>query len=111
MHRAVLGKDVADNPADPFAACDLHQATEELRAESLVLITVTHYKREFRPITSVKFRQPAYSDDFGSTAQYLALYHKHHLTVVVDEADAGEPFVRYALAQAHHMEIPEVHAT
>src|SRR5262245_3483075 len=64
QHRAVLGQNIADDPADPLVTRNLKQTAQQLRTESLSLIPVTHNECEFGGAAAVKLRQPPYGNDF-----------------------------------------------
>ena len=73
---------------------------------------VADQDRHFRIVGSMCPGEPSYTQNLAAAGMAtFALGDQSHFSIVVNETDAGQPFVRRALPQIQQVEIAEVNAT
>jgi len=94
LHGPVFEKDSRGNAIQFLVAGEVHQLTDDCSSDAPLLKAIAHDHRQFGLLGSVRLHQPADGYDLARPSTgIMALGHKRHLTIVVDEAHAREALV------------------
>ena len=111
LHLAVVWQNRRGDAFEFFIAADLHEHPQKLRAQAVVLTLVAYGQGELGFVRSMQLAQASHAEDFRlAVFGVAALDYKHHLAIVVDEADAAKALVGDALVEFQRREVAEVNA-
>ena len=112
LHRPVLGEYVGSNAFDVLSPRDIYQAPQKFRAKASMMKIVADQDRHFRIVGSMRPGEPPYAQNLAAAGRATStLGNQSHFSIVVNETDAGQSFVRRALVEIQQVEVAEVHAT
>lgn len=97
-HLAIFGKDGRHHSVNTLLLCNLDQMTVQRCTKPLMLPVVIHQHGKLGFVASAQLTEPTNADDFGLTSFVSVFGHQRYLSVVIDETDSGQPFVRRSLA-------------
>src|ERR1017187_2630833 len=111
LHAEVLRKDLGGDTLESLFPANVHQSSQQLRANSAPLVAVAD---EYGELCNIRSGFPAQTTDAENPAfrrfGVLVFRHQRDLAIIVVEANTREPVMGDALTQRDHMKIAEGHA-
>jgi hypothetical protein len=110
LHADIVRQNHRSDSIELFIAAHLHEHIKQLVTYAMALPAIADDESELGFIAKVKFAQPAHGNDLGLTCWAILMFdNQSHLTIIIDKADAKEPFMGGALLQTHLREVPVIH--
>src|ERR1039458_1376183 len=107
---AVVGQNVGGQLGQFLVRAHDQQPRQQFFAQAAALPLVANQYRYFGFRGAVNLHHPAHAQDVAFAGfGVVVLRHQRHFTVVIDEADPGQPFVLGPLFQIHQVEVAQVH--